>query len=95
MLNDIKLTSLGSAIIPNRDAASTSSAEENKKTEANAITVNPHLGQLASTLTDEQSAERSERIASLKQLIDNDSYVVNTGNLANALAASPLITKGL
>lgn len=95
MLNDIKLNSLGSTIIPNRDTASPSLAEEKKKTDANAITINPHLGQLANTLTEEPNAERSERIASIKQLIDNDSYVVNMGRLAEALAQSPLITKGL
>lgn len=95
MLNDIKLTSLGNTTIPNRDLASPSSTEEKQKKDAAAVTVNPHLGQLANTLTEEPNAERSVWIASLKHLIDNDSYDLNMSTLAKALAENPLVTKGL
>lgn len=94
MFNDIKLTAFNPATAAKSEPKARLPVQEEAKPTASDVTLTPQLGKLASALseTDEVTSEqRSEKLTSLKAMLQNDDYKIDINTLARRLGQSPLM----
>lgn len=94
MFNDIKLSAFTPATTAKVEPKARPLTQEESKPADLAVTLTPQLGKLASALSEPDeaiSSQRSEKLASLKAMIQNDEYKVDINTLAKKLGQYPLM----
>lgn len=94
MLNDIKLTAYSPSTAAKPEAKARPLAQEEAKSATSDVTLTPQLGKLANALSEADEPhckQRSEKLLTLKNLLQNDEYKVDMGTLAKRLGQCPLI----